>query len=256
MARSSKQRKQGPSRGNAFQGGVVALGGLISRNPVMVGGSTAFLVTLFYVSANALWYQPFPHSGAFFATRSIEGFPRPGPDEPETTINIERPEARPEPIEGDPVVKQVQGILKDLDFYSGTVDGISGPNTHKAIADYQRKVGLTASGGIDGALLDQLGATPKTAAVVVPQPAPRSDAGGAIPPPAPVNAVARTPDARIVKIQAGLKAFGNEGIELDGVVGSRTKAAIREFQSLFGLPETGEPDEIVYVKMREIGLTN
>ncbi len=42
----------------------------------------------------------------------------------------------------------------------------------------------------------------------------------------------------------------------DGVVGARTKAAIKEFQSLFGLPATGEPDEAVYVKMREIGLTN
>jgi peptidoglycan hydrolase-like protein with peptidoglycan-binding domain len=64
------------------------------------------------------------------------------------------------------------------------------------------------------------------------------------------------PDPRIVKIQAGLKAFGNDDMQLDGVVGARTKAAIKEFQSLFGLPQTGEPDEIVYVKMREIGLTN
>lgn len=43
---------------------------------------------------------------------------------------------------------------------------------------------------------------------------------------------------------------------MDGVIGARTKSAIREFQSLFGLPETGEPDEVVYAKMREIGLTN
>lgn len=59
-----------------------------------------------------------------------------------------------------------------------------------------------------------------------------------------------------MKIQAGLKAFGNDGIEIDGVPGARTKSAIREFQALFGLPETGEPDPAVYVKMREIGLTN
>lgn len=66
----------------------------------------------------------------------------------------------------------------------------------------------------------------------------------------------QTMDDRIVRIQAGLKAFGNNDIKLDGVVGGQTKAAIREFQSLFGLPETGEPDEVVYTKMREIGLTN
>ncbi|RUV77193.1 MAG: peptidoglycan-binding protein [Mesorhizobium sp.] len=255
MARSAKQPKAVKRRGNAFQGSAVAVGSLISRNPVLVGGSTAFLVTLFYVSANALWYQPFPHAGAFFATRSIEGFPRAGADEPETTINIVRPGSAP--IKSDPVVEQIQGILKDLDFYSGTVDGISGPNTRKAIQAYQQKVGLSASGEIDSVLLDQLGATP-TASTVVPHPAPRPDDMAAIPvsASAPADAPVQAPDARIIKIQAGLKAFGNDDMQLDGVVGARTKAAIKEFQSLFGLPETGEPDEVVYVKMREIGLTN
>lgn len=257
MARSAKQPKAVRRRGNALQGGAVAVGSLISRNPVLVGGSTAFLVTLFYVSANALWYQPFPHAGAFFATRSIEAFPRADTDEPETTINIVRPGPAPAPVKSDPVVERVQGILKDLDFYSGTVDGITGPNTRKAIQAYQQKVGLNASGEIDSVLLDQLGATP-TASTAVPHPAPRPDqmAAVAIPASAPASAAAPAPDARIIKIQAGLKAFGNDDMQLDGVVGARTKAAIKEFQSLFGLPETGEPDEVVYVKMREIGLTN
>lgn len=63
-------------------------------------------------------------------------------------------------------------------------------------------------------------------------------------------------DAMIQRIQAGLKAFGNDGIEIDGVVGPRTKAAIIEFQSLFGLPETGEASRETLAKMREIGLTD
>ncbi|TGQ46813.1 peptidoglycan-binding protein [Mesorhizobium sp. M00.F.Ca.ET.216.01.1.1] len=258
MARSAKQPKAVKRRSNAFEDGAMALGSLISRNPVLVGGSTAFLVTLFYVSANALWYQPFPHAGAFFATRSIEGFPRADTDEPETTINIVRPGQAPAPVKSDPVVEQVQGILKDLDFYSGTVDGITGPNTRKAIQTYQQKVGLNASGEIDSVLLDQLGATPTTAAVPhpVPRPAEPVAVPAVIPASVPANAPTQAPDARIVKIQAGLKAFGNDDMQLDGVVGARTKAAIKEFQSLFGLPETGEPDEVVYVKMREIGLTN
>ena len=260
MARSAKQPKAVKRRSNAFQDGAIAVGGMISRNPVLVGGSTAFLVTLFYVSANALWYQPFPHAGAFFATRNFQGLAHSAVDEPETTINIVRPNAAPAPMKGDPVVEQVQGILKDLDFYSGTVDGISGPNTRKAIQAYQQKVGLNASGEIDALLLDQLGATPKTASV--PKPQPRPDTQAAVPVSLQTNsgqanaAPTQGPDPRIVKIQAGLKAFGNDDMQLDGVVGSRTKAAIKEFQSLFGLPQTGEPDEIVYVKMREIGLTN
>lgn len=257
MARSARRPKVVEPERGVLAEGAVAVGQMISRNPVMVGGSTAFLVTLFYVSANALWYQPFPHTDAFFATRSIENFPHAVSNEPETTINIVRQQPAPKP---DPVVQQVQGILKDLNFYDGTVDGLTGPATRRAIQAYQVKVGLPSSGEIDDALLDQLGARQTTAAI--PHPAPRpataaqADAPVPIPVSAPANGATQTPDARIVKIQAGLKAFGNDDMQLDGVVGARTKAAIKEFQALFGLPETGDPDEAVYVKMREIGLTN
>ena len=263
MARSAKRPKVVEPERGVLAEGAVAVGQLIASNPVLVGGSTAFLVTLFYVSANALWYQPFPHTGAFFATRSIENFPHTVSDQPETTINIVRQApAQPAP-KPDPVVQQVQGILKDLNFYDGTVDGLTGPATRKAIQAYQLKVGLPASGEIDTALLDQLGARQTTAAI--PHPAPRpADAAAAtpsakpsvIPVSAPASDPTLPPDARIVRIQAGLKAFGNNDMQLDGKVGARTKAAIKEFQALFGLPETGEPDEAVYVKMREIGLTN
>ncbi|KQZ94183.1 peptidoglycan-binding protein [Mesorhizobium sp. Root157] len=248
MARSAKRRKASVRRSSVFQKGTVALGEAVSRNPVMVGGSTAFLVTLFYVSANALWYQPFPHSSAFFSTRSIENFPIAEPLEPETTINI----VRPETPKGDPVVEQVQNILKHLGFYTGGADGLAGPATRDAVAAYQRKVGLPVTGTIDNALLDQLGTAPVTASVPIPKP--RSDTTSSIP--AAALPASTSLDAHIVKVQAGLKAFGNEDIQLDGVAGARTKAAIREFQAIFRLPVTGEADEAVYAKMREIGLTD
>ena len=252
MARSARRPSAARRRAGALRSGAAALGALIAENPVLVGGSTAFLVTLFYVSANALWYQPFPHTGAFFATRGTAHAPAAGPIEPETTINIVRSPAEPAPsARRDPAVEQVQGLLKDLGFYSGAVDGILGPNTQSAVAAYQRKVGLGASGALDDALLEQLGLAPRTASVP-PRPAPRPAAPSAAAP----AAAPQSTDARIVRIQAGLKAFGNDGIALDGVVGARTRAAIREFQALFGLPETGEPDEAVYAKMREIGLTD
>ncbi|TIT79223.1 MAG: SDR family oxidoreductase [Mesorhizobium sp.] len=153
MARSARRPKVVEPERGVLAEGAVAVGQMISRNPVMVGGSTAFLVTLFYVSANALWYQPFPHTGAFFATRSIENFPHAVSNEPETTINIVRQApAQPAP-RPDPVVQQVQGILKDLNFYDGTVDGLTGPATRRAIQAYQVKVGLPSSGEIDDALL-------------------------------------------------------------------------------------------------------
>lgn len=255
-AKGSKVRKK-TSRPGIVQRGAAAAGDLVSRNPVLVGGSTAFLVTMFYVSANALWYQPFPHSSAFFATRSQQDFPVVEQTEPETTINIVRPDLNPdtgaapapERPRGDPVVRQVQSILRDLGFYSAEPDGLTGPNTRDAIAAYQGKVGLPPTGSIDDALLNQLGAGQ---AAAVPVPASRDDLTGSVRlDPGPASA-----SSQIVKIQAGLRAFGNTDIQMDGIAGARTKAAIREFQSIFGLAVSGEPDAAVYIKMREVGLTD
>lgn len=226
--------------------GVATVLGLIARNPTLVGGSTAFLVALSFVSANALWYQPYAHSGAFFATRD---FVRAGAPEQieETTILIERPEPTPV-VEGDPMVKKVQQTLMDLNFYAGDVDGLYGPNTRQAIASYQTKMGLAVTGAVDDTLLDQLG-TGSVKSAVLPTPAPREVVATATP-------VSTPPvrDDRIAKVQAGLQEFGNEAIEADGLMGAKTEAAIREFQSLFGLPVTGRADQEVYAKMKEIGL--
>jgi peptidoglycan hydrolase-like protein with peptidoglycan-binding domain len=274
MGRSARQLEdQEPW---SFGDGVNAVLGLIARNPTLVGGSTAFLVALSFVSANALWYQPHAHSGAFFATRD---FLRPGEPEPaaglpdETTILIERPEV-PRQVVGDPMVKEVQETLRELNFYGGEVDGLFGPNTRDAIEAYQAKMGMAVTGTVDDSLLDQLGTGAVTPAVL-PSPAPRetvaekvgaekavAEKAVARTRPAPsdeaVEAVAKpvslTRDERIARVQAGLREFGNEVIEVDGVMGTRTAAAIREFQSLFGLKVTGEADQAVYAKMKEIGL--
>jgi peptidoglycan hydrolase-like protein with peptidoglycan-binding domain len=241
--------------------GVNALLGLIARNPVVVGGSTAFLVALSFVSANALWYQPHPHSGAFFATRDFVRSPSPelpGELPNETRILIERPE-RPRQVAGDPTVREVQETLRELNFYGGDVDGLFGPNTRQAIEAYQSKMGMPVTGTIDDSLLDHLGAGPTT--VVLPSPAPRDKmsrpavlATGGGREEAVARPVSLTRDERVAKVQAGLKEFGNEAIEVDGLMGARTTAAIREFQSLFGLQVTGDADQATYSKMKEIGL--
>ncbi|PSJ61356.1 peptidoglycan-binding domain-containing protein [Pseudaminobacter soli (ex Li et al. 2025)] len=267
-ARQARQVKEPVRKPSPLQEGAAAVGGMISRNPVLVGGSTAFMVSLFYVSANALWYQPHAHTSAFFATREFS-WPAdrdaPGRGEPETTIQIERPAEAAAPIvrpKSDPVVEQVQGVLKTLNFYDGTVDGLSGPATSRAIEAYQQKMGLNATGQIDDQLLNQLGLKSPAAAIQpVPAPQPRPAQSQAKPAAVAQPEPAQQPSApaisqRIAKIQEGLRAFGNNDIGVDGVAGARTKSAIKEFQSLFGLPQTGEPDEAVYAKMKAIGLTH
>ena len=172
MGRSAKQLDLPEPWSSPLRDGAKTFFGLVARNPTLAGGSTAFLVALSFVSANALWYQPHAHSGAFFATRE---FTRPGAPDPQpatTTIRIERPAAAPAQVKSDPAVEEVQATLKELNFYAGEVDGIVGPATRKAIETYQAKMGMAVTGKVDEDLLDQLGAATVTAGIV-PSPAPR-----------------------------------------------------------------------------------
>ncbi len=190
--------------------------------------------------------------------------PQPLPSSPAT----EGQPALPRPS-GDPVIAEVQRVLKNLNIYAGDVDGLTGPQTRAAVENYRRIVGLSATAEIDAQLLTQLGVQQRAVtADVAAADARTGNAHAVAADPVPVPQVSPgtdlietssarpREDAMVMRIQAGLKAFGNEGIDVDGVVGARTKSAIIEFQSLFGLPETGEPDEKLLNKMREIGLTN
>jgi peptidoglycan hydrolase-like protein with peptidoglycan-binding domain len=258
-----RQRASSRKHRDVSSGGILrAAGAMIARNPVAVGGATAFMVTFSFVSANALWYQPHGHRDAFFATRALN-FVAPPPARPTPFVRPApqpRPPAdlqssAPPPASADPTIREVQEILTDLRLYAGPVDGISGPVTRDAIAHYQRVVGLEPTGRIDDALLRHLGATGSVAAKPpVPEPRPKApEMTAAIP---DGSGAARPAEAIAMRIQAGLRAFGNDQIEIDGIVGAKTEAAIREFQSLFGLPVTGKADPSVLAKMRDLGLAD
>ncbi|WP_041545144.1 MULTISPECIES: peptidoglycan-binding domain-containing protein [Chelativorans] len=265
MTRYAKRpRSRAGARGKRtgwLRAGISGAAAAAGRNPVAVGGTTAFLVSLAFVSANALFYQPQVHPSAFLSTRILG--PRALPDltqhphpqsapreirqiEPAGSAVETSPDSTgsvPPPAGGDGTVRSVQTVLNDLGLYAGPIDGMTGPQTNAAVETYRRIVGLEPGSQIDGALLHQLGLRDDGQAAQEASTAPQT-------------ASAEPGDSNISKVQAGLKAFGNDGIEIDGMMGERTREAIREFQSLFGLPVTGEPDAPLVAKMREIGLIN
>jgi peptidoglycan hydrolase-like protein with peptidoglycan-binding domain len=254
-------------------------------------------VVLFYVSANALWNQPYRHPEPLIETRIVVDRTLPAP-QPSAPLPLARPAPTNEvtnsvtpsrevaPVQPQPApaaaavaatqerTARVQQALKDLGLYPGAVDGLTGPQTRKAVGDYQKTLGMAQTGEIDDRLVQALGlgtdrpATTQAVPEAVPLPVPRraatetatvAEAVPALPFAATREAgadVSGLAQAEIVKVQAGLRAFGNEAIEIDGVVGEKTRAAIREFQSLFGLKVTGQPDTALLAKMTEIGLTN
>lgn len=236
-----------------FRGALLASGAAITRNPVIVGGGTAFAIALFYVSANAIWYQPGQHSGAFFATRPVAESLAPRAEEDDVTlIKLKRAEDAQPRVLADPAVERVQRMLDGLGLYSGTIDGISGPQTVAAIQVFQAMADLEQTGEIDDTLIAALERRSSNgeAAKPAPVPASRDDQEASNPTTASIG------DDNVRRVQAGLRAFGNDQIQIDGLMGPATRSGIREFQSLFGLPVTGEIDDRLMAKMRETGLTN
>lgn len=184
----------------------------------------------------------------------------------------------PEPVElapnGDTDVAGIQELLAKLGYYDGTVDGLRGPMTNAAIETYKNNVGLRGIELTDAELVTSIrNNLDVTAAIPEPRPQPGKAADSipapepaVKPDPSPTPAAAadtademqmladRIPSAEVVKVQAALRAFGNTDVAVDGIAGEQTYAAIREFQSLFRLPVTGEIDGVLLDKMRAVGL--
>ncbi|MGB8819188.1 MAG: peptidoglycan-binding domain-containing protein [Rhizobiaceae bacterium] len=245
-----------------------AAGQRISDNPTIAGASVAFAVVMFFVSSNALFYQPFRHKDAFFTTRSMDNYTAPVLPKAQAALKPTRgksdrfeiaretnSDAAKRP--SDPTLADIQSALAKMKLYSGTVDGLQGPKTREAIQKFQQEAGLAPTGEIDPLLIDAI-RTASIPVAKVPAPLPRQKAS---PEPSIQQANAETfpqestlAEADLMKIQAGLKAFGNDDIDVDGKIGAKTRDAVREFQSLFQLAVSGDPNREVFEKLQEIGL--
>ena len=160
---------------------------------------------------------------------------------------------------------ELQGLLAELGFYKGEIDGLDGPQTRAAIEAYKANVGLRGIELTYGELVTSTknnlivtAAIPKTRPEEVQQNQnvtvePRQVKTISYTPPTP-QSVAAQPSSTIIKVQAGLRAFGNESITVDGVAGTQTTQAIQEFQELFKLPVTGKIDNELVSKMKDVGL--
>ncbi|PKA40323.1 peptidoglycan-binding protein [Rhizobium sullae] len=273
--------------------GASALGGVIARNPSVAGGTTAFIVIFSFVAANALWYQPGTHPHPFFRTRDVLSpfsIGRPTVEEPHpnevTTFKIERPgdegaaattnATPPAAATGEQPSQLVMDIQQELirrGLYNGTADGIIGPRTTAAILFFEETVGMPQSGNATPDVLAAL-RTDSIGPLTVPAEKPREDVTSKASAEDPVAAAIRSAEKQIktapaapkqvpppeltnadlvLKIQKGLSNMAYANVGVDGVAGEQTRTAIRRFQKHYNLPETGEPNEAVLKKLKEIG---
>ena len=131
-----------------------------------------------------------------------------------------------------------RAVMHDEIYLRGGADGIYGPYTAAAVATYQSRRGLPATGAVDDATAAAMGLCP------TPPPRPRRRAG------VRVVRVAGSRGEAVVRAQ---RAVMNDAIYLrggaDGIFGPYTAAAVATYQSRRGLPAIGAVDNATAAAM-------
>jgi peptidoglycan hydrolase-like protein with peptidoglycan-binding domain len=145
-----------------------------------------------------------------------------------------------------PTVKDIQVALRNAGFYKGPISGVIGPKTRSAIKDFQRAKNLTVDGIVGRITWGELSryfhaeqpTPPPTPAPVPAQPVvqqPPVPAQPVIQQPAP--AVPEPPTVR--DIQRALRNAGFYHGPISGVIGPKTRSAIKSFQRANNLTVDG-----------------
>ena len=140
-------------------------------------------------------------------------------------ISLATPSEAANPSNKSDAIKNLQQLLSDRGFYGGAIDGISGSMTKEAIILAQKTYGLTAD-GVAGSLT--LAALEVGSNNVVP-----------IGYKEPSNISDGLSNNSIAEGQRLLSRLGFYEGAIDGVQGSKTTAAIKKAQTLYGLPVDG-----------------
>ena len=173
--------------------------------------------------------------------------------------------AVPSPASDDPSwprapadqVRAVQQGLADLQILRDKPDGVLGPMTRNAIRDFQRSAGLRATGEpskeVYFALRQAL--MQRDVATRSPLPLPPKQEPAA---PVAIDVAKLGPDAwppdgtdQVKAIQRLLRDMKILTEPADGQLSAATREAIREYERLAGLKETGEPSKVLFDSMKE-----
>ena len=144
-------------------------------------------------------------------------------------------------------VRELQYLIDFIAEFVATVpavqiDGVYGPRTRAAVEQIQAAYGLAATGVVDGGTWELIFRIYSGILGVLP------DRDRPLKPPypgAPIALGETGEDVRLIqRYLTFISLFENSipQLEVDGVFGRRTEAAVREFQALQGLPVTGEAD--------------
>src|SRR5262245_33579989 len=126
---------------------------------------------------------------------------------------------------------ELQTLLNGLGYDAGQPDGLFGSNTRRAVSRFQADNRLAADGFPTASLLDRV----------------RTSAGVAAAPPREPVGLERS---GVRELQRLLNRLGYGAGRADGVIGSRTRDAIRDFERSRGMEVRGRATDIVLEAVR------
>lgn len=190
------------------------------RTPVLA--AAALVLMSAGVVANALFLQERQHPAPIVTTRTA-------PEEPKAKQR------------SDDLVLAVQAALRRVGYYNGPLDGLAGPQTRRAILDFQAASGEPETGEASLDLLAELKSAKREERTSLEELA----AGG--------QELQAAPDPRIASVQHALAISAYGPIQEDGVLGPQTRDAILRFQQDHGLSPTGQISDALIVELRAAG---
>ncbi|ORE98387.1 peptidoglycan-binding protein (cell wall degradation activity) [Aurantimonas sp. 22II-16-19i] len=207
---------------------------LVARHPALSTGIAAFGVIVISVSVNGLYEQQGRHPNPMLVTRAIPAAGAQAPSagrsqtpDPARFAEVAEPAA---PGTAAPAATDAAEAAAPVE-----IDNIPAPAPRPLERPDPEQTASIETGG-------------RVAAV--PQPAaPRGAAGEA-------RFAALSEAERVKKIQAALASAQVAELSVDGVLGEKTRAAIRTFEALEGMDVTGTPNEKVLKRLAAIGLVD
>ena len=223
---------------------------VLQNNPSVAAGSCTFAIAFALVTGNAFYAQSGAHPDPIWATRDMTTTQSVPDIRPVQTTRIQ-PKKMPvassaQAARQSRLVSQLQAALARTGDYDGEVDGLMGPMTRNAIMAYQKRNALPETGKATAELVALVESRlPKAVA------AKQNDRlSGLIANTEPVlsddNDLNR---ALVMRIQEHLARTTGSKIDVDGIFGSQTEQALKQFQERHGLKVTGQPDRATIEKL-------